>query len=166
MKIEEKFMKEALKEAKKAYDKKEVPIGAVIVKNGKIIARAHNLREIKSLATAHAEILAINKACKKINAWRLEECDMYVTLEPCAMCAGAIINARIKKLYIGAMEPKFGVAGSKLNLFTDFKFNHTVEVEKGILENESLSLMQNFFKELRIAKKNLKNDLQNCTNCD
>lgn len=104
--MEEKFMELAIKEARKAYAKMEVPIGAVIVKNGKVIAKAHNLRETKKQACAHAEILAIEKACKKINAWRLEDSEMYVTLEPCPMCAGAIINSRMKKLYIGAMDQK------------------------------------------------------------
>ena len=126
------FMRLALKEAKKAYEKLEVPIGAVIVKDNKIIARAHNLRETKKQACAHAEILAIEKACKKIGAWRLEDCDLYVTLEPCVMCAGAIINARIKNLYIGAMDEKGGAVGSKINLLKDIKLNHNVEVETGI----------------------------------
>ena len=102
--MEEKFMKEALKEAKKAYEKEEVPVGAVIVKDGKIIARAHNLKETKKDTTRHAEIIAIQKASKKLNAWRLEDCEMYVTLEPCSMCAGALIQSRIKKVYIGTMD--------------------------------------------------------------
>ena len=127
-------MKEALKEAKKAYDKLEVPVGAVIVKEGKIIARAHNLKETKYDTTKHAEILAIQKASKKLNNWRLIDCDMYVTLEPCSMCAGAIINSRIRKVYIGALDEKTGAAGSVLNLFEDFTFNHNVEVEKGIMQ--------------------------------
>ncbi len=145
----EKFMKEALKEAKKAYDKEEVPIGAVIVKDGKIIARGHNRRETTKQACAHAEIIAIGKACKKLDAWRLNDCEMYVTLEPCPMCAGAIMNARIKKLYVGAMEPKFGAVGSKVNLLEDIKFNHDVEVETGVLKEECLKYMQDFFKEKR-----------------
>ena len=153
----EKFMKEALKEAKKAYKKLEVPIGAVIVKDNKIIARAHNLRETKKQACAHAEILAIEKACKKIGAWRLEECDLYVTLEPCAMCAGAIINSRIKNLYIGAMDEKGGAVGSKINLLKDIKLNHTVEVESGILEEECSKILKDFFKELRLGEKYKKN---------
>ena len=157
--MNEKFMREALKEAHKAFDKAEVPIGAVIVRDGKVIARGHNLREVKNQACAHAEILAIEKACKKLKAWRLENCDMYVTLEPCAMCAGAILNARIKNLYIGAMEPKFGAVGSKLNLFKDFVFNHTVNVETGILEAECVQLLQEFFRKLRKEKKNSKNKL-------
>lgn len=148
----EKYMKLALKEAQKAYDKDEVPIGAIIVKNDKIIAKAHNLRETAKQACAHAEVLAIQKACKKIAAWRLEDCDMYVTLEPCSMCAGAIINARIKNLYIGAMDPKGGAVGSKLNLINDYKFNHSVNVNYGILEEECSEIIKKFFKELRNKK--------------
>ena len=151
--LNEKFMKEALKEAKKAYDKKEVPIGAVIVKDDKIIARAHNLRETKKQAIAHAEILAIEKACKKIGAWRLEGCDMYVTLEPCVMCAGAIINARIKNLYIGTMDEKGGAVGSKINILKDIKLNHVVEVESGICMDECSQILKDFFKELRMGEK-------------
>lgn len=146
------YMKLALNEASKAYKKNEVPIGAVIVKDDIVISRAHNLREISKQACAHAEILAIQKACKKLDAWRLEDCDMYVTLEPCPMCAGAIINARIKNLYIGAMEPKSGAAGSKLNLFKDYTFNHDVNVESGILKDECVDLLKCFFKELRSKK--------------
>ena len=156
MKDKEKFMKEALKEAKKAYDKLEVPVGAVIVKNGKIIARSHNLKETKKDTTKHAEILAIEKASKKLGAWRLLDCDMYVTLEPCSMCAGAIINARIKKLYIGTLDDKTGAAGSVLNLFEDYKFNHNVEIEKGILEKECEKILKEFFKDLRKKKKETK----------
>ena len=152
MENKEKFMKEALKEAKKAYEKLEVPVGAVIVKNGKIIARAHNLKETKKNTTKHAEILAIEKASKKLDAWRLLDCEMYITLEPCSMCAGAIINSRIKKIYIGALDEKTGAAGSVLNLF-DYKFNHKVEVEKGILQKECEKVLKDFFKELRNIKK-------------
>ena len=146
-------MKEALKEAKKAYDKLEVPVGAVIVKDGKIIARAHNLKEPKYDTTKHAEILAIQKASKKLNSWRLIDCEMYVTLEPCSMCAGAIINSRIKKVYIGAMDEKTGAVGSVLNLFEDFTFNHKVEVEKGIMQKECEIMLKDFFKMLRKTKK-------------
>ena len=156
MKDKEKFMKEALKEAKKAYDKLEVPVGAVIVKNGKVIARSHNLKETKKDTTKHAEILAIEKASKKLGAWRLLDCDMYVTLEPCSMCAGAIINARIKKLYIGTLDDKTGAAGSVLNLFEDYKFNHNVKLEKGILEKECEKILKEFFKDLRKKKKETK----------
>ena len=149
MQEKEKFMKEALKEAKKAYDKLEVPVGCVIVKNGKIIARAHNLKETKKDTTKHAEILAIQKASKKIEAWRLLDCDMYVTLEPCSMCAGAIINSRIRNLYIGTMDKKTGAAGSVLNLFEDFTFNHKVTVETGILHTQCEKILKDFFNELR-----------------
>ena len=151
--MEEKYMKEALKEAKKAYDKLEVPVGAVIVKDGKIIAKAHNLKETKTDTTKHAEIMAIQKASKKLNSWRLIDCEMYVTLEPCSMCAGAIINSRIKKIYIGTMDEKTGAAGSVLNLFEDYKFNHKVENETGILKIESENILKNFFKTLRKIKK-------------
>lgn len=151
--MEEKYMKEALKEAQKAYEKLEVPVGAVIVKDNKIIARAHNLKETKKDTTNHAEILAIQKASKKLGAWRLNDCEMYVTLEPCSMCAGAIINSRIKKIYIGALDEKTGAAGSVLNLFEDYKFNHKVEVEKGILKEECENILKSFFKELRKIKK-------------
>ena len=151
--MEEKYMKEALKEAKKAYEKLEVPVGAVVVKDNRIIARAHNLKETKKDTTNHAEILAIQKASKKLEAWRLNDCEMYVTLEPCSMCAGAIINSRIKKIYIGALDEKTGAAGSVLNLFEDYKFNHKVEVEKGILKEECENILKSFFKELRKIKK-------------
>lgn len=146
--VQEKFMEAALKEAKKAYDKEEVPVGAVIVKDGKIIARAHNLKEIKKDTTKHAEILAIQKASKKLDAWRLTDCEMYVTLEPCSMCAGAIIASRIKKLYIGTMDLKTGACGSVLNLL-DYNFNHKVEVEKGIMQKECEYILKDFFKKLR-----------------
>lgn len=149
----EKFMQEALKEAKKAYNKLEVPVGAVIVKDGKVIARAHNLKETKLDTTKHAEILAIQKASKKLESWRLLDCEMYVTLEPCSMCAGAIINARIKKIYIGALDEKTGAAGSVLNLLKDYKFNHEVEVEKGIMKEQCESMLKDFFKNLRRMKK-------------
>lgn len=150
--MQEKFMKEALKEAKKAYDKLEVPVGAVIVKDGKIISRAHNLKETRYDTTNHAEILAIQKASKKLKSWRLLDCEMYVTLEPCSMCAGAIINSRIKKIYIGANDEKTGAVGSVLNLFDDYTFNHKVEFEKGILKKECEEILKKFFKELRKIK--------------
>lgn len=148
----EKFMKEALKEAKKAYDKLEVPVGCVIVKDDKIIARGHNLKETKFDTTKHAEIITIQKASKKLKSWRLIDCDMYVTLEPCSMCAGAIINSRIKNLYIGALDGKTGAAGSVLNLFEDYTFNHKVNVEKGILKEDCEKILKDFFKELRNQK--------------
>lgn len=151
--MEEKFMKLALKEAKKAYDKLEIPVGAVIVKNGEVIAKAHNLKETKYDTTKHAEILAIQKASKKLESWRLLDCEMYVTLEPCSMCAGAIINARIKKLYIGTLDSKTGAAGSVLNLFDDYPFNHKVEVEKGIMQTNCEKILKDFFKLLREMKR-------------
>ena len=156
--MEEKFMKEAIKEAQKAYDKLEVPVGAIIVRDGKIIARAHNLKEIKNDTTKHAEIIAIQKASKKLESWRLLDCDMYVTLEPCTMCAGAIINSRIRNLYIGTMDSKTGAAGSVLNLFEDYEFNHRVDVKTGILKEECEKQIKQFFKELRkIKKESIKN---------
>lgn len=150
--MEEKFMHEALKEAKKAYHKLEVPVGCIIVKDGKIISRGHNLKETKKDTTKHAEIIAIQKASKKLDSWRLLDCEMYVTLEPCSMCAGAIINSRIKKIYIGALDEKTGVAGSVFNLFEDYTFNHKVEIEKGILKTECEKIIKDFFKELRKQK--------------
>lgn len=150
----EKFMKAALKEAKKAAEKLEVPVGCVIVKDGKIIARAYNEKETKLDTTKHAEILAIQKASKKLQAWRLIDCEMYVTLEPCAMCAGAIVNARIKKLYIGTKDPKTGAAGSVLNIFKDYPLNHKVEVEYDILQQECEKTLKEFFKQLRKSKNN------------
>ena len=150
---QEHFMKEALKEAKKAYEKLEVPVGAIIVKDGKIIARAHNLKETKYDTTKHAEILAIQKASKKLKSWRLTDCEMYITLEPCSMCAGALINSRIKKVYIGASDEKTGAVGSVFNLLEDYTFNHKVEYEKGVLQDECESILKEFFKELRKIKK-------------
>lgn len=147
--LEEKFMKEALKEAKKALEIEEVPVGAVIVKDGKIIAKAHNTKETKKDATCHAEILAIKKACKKLDSWRLLDCEMYVTLEPCSMCAGAIINSRISKVYIGTNDEKTGACGSKLNLLEDYEFNHKVQVQKYILKEECSEILKSFFKYLR-----------------
>ena len=153
-KAKEYYMKQAIKEAEKAYKKLEVPVGAIIVKDGKIIARAYNQKESKTDTTKHAEILAIQKASKKLKSWRLIDCEMYVTLEPCTMCAGAIIHSRIKKVYIGAMDEKTGAVGSVLNLFEDYKFNHKPEVEKGILKEDCESLLKQFFKELRKLKSN------------
>lgn len=155
MNIHEKFMKEALKEAKKAYDKLEVPVGAVIVKDGKVIARAHNLKETKKDTTNHAEILVIQKASKKLDTWRLNDCQMYVTLEPCSMCAGAMIASRLEKVYIGTMDEKTGACGSVLNLLKDYKFNHKIEVETGILKQECEYILKDFFKRLRKIKKEI-----------
>ena len=155
-KNDEYFMKEAIIEAKKAYQKNEVPVGAVVVKNNEIVARGHNIKETKKDTTKHAEIIAIQKASKKMNAWRLEDCTMYVTLEPCTMCAGAIIQARLKRLIIGTMDKKTGACGSVLNLIDDYEFNHKVELETGIMETECRQIMKDFFKELREIKKNKK----------
>ena len=158
--MQEKFMKEALKEAKKAYEKGEIPVGAVIVKDDKIISRGHNIKEKYQDTTKHAEIIAIQKASKRMASWRLLDCEMYVTLEPCSMCAGAIINSRIKKIYIGTMDEKTGACGSILNLLEDYKFNHIVQVEKGILSNECEYILKDFFKQLRKDKfkKKIKGD--------
>ena len=150
--MEEYYMNQALKEAQKAYKKLEVPVGAIIVKDGKIIARAHNQKETKTDTTKHAEILAIQKASKKLKSWRLIDCEMYITLEPCTMCAGAIINSRIKKIYIGAMDAKTGAVGSVLNLFEDYTFNHKVEYKTGILQEQCENILKTFFKELRKIK--------------
>ena len=152
MKTNNDFMKCALKEAKKAYDLGEVPIGCVIVKDDKIIARAHNLRETKNSPTAHAEILCIEKASKKLDSWRLIDTTMYITLEPCIMCSGAIISARVPKVIYGAKDPRFGAHVSHLNLF-DYKFNHNVDIEGGILEEECSNLIKDFFKDLRDKNK-------------
>ena len=143
------FMKMALKEAMKADTIDEVPIGAIIVKDGKVIARAHNKKETKNQATRHAEIEAIEKATKKVNNWWLEDCDIYVTLEPCAMCAGALINSRLRSIYFGAYDKKAGCCGSLYNLPTDKRFNHRLNVEGGIMEEECASLLTNYFKKKR-----------------
>ena len=149
MNIDEKFMKEAIRQAKKAALAGDVPIGCVIVKDDKIIARGYNKRNAKKTTLAHAELLAIEKASKKLGDWRLEECTMYITLEPCQMCAGAIVQARIPKVIVGAMNQKAGCAGSVLNLFQIPAFNHQVEFEHGVLEEECSAMLSNFFRELR-----------------
>ena len=149
----EKYMKEAIKQAKKAYAIGEVPIGCVIVYEGKIIGRGYNRRTIDKNPLAHAELIAIKKASKKMGDWRLEDCTLYVTLEPCQMCSGAIVQARVKKVVVGCMNPKAGCAGSILNLLQVKQFNHQVELETGVLEEECSEMMKNFFKELRKAKK-------------
>lgn len=147
------YMNEAIIEAKKAAEAGEVPIGAIIVLNGDIIARAHNLRETEQSSIAHAEVLAINDACKKLGTWRLEEAELYVTLEPCPMCAGAIMLSRIKRVVYGAVDPKGGCAGTFMNLLQDERFNHQSEVVTGILKEECGSLLSEFFRELRERKK-------------
>ena len=142
------FMKLAITEAQKAAEKGEVPVGAVIVKNGEVISTGHNLREEKQNALSHAEIEAINLACQKLGSWRLDDCELYVTLEPCPMCTGAIINARIKTVIFGAYDSKMGCMDSVINL-CDYPFNHRPEIYGGIMEDECLSVLQNFFKKLR-----------------
>lgn len=149
---EETLMKKALIEAQKALKKLEAPIGAIIVKDGKIIARGHNLRESEQDSTLHAEMIAIRKACKKLGSWRLDGCDIYITLEPCPMCAGAIIQSRIKNVYFGAYDPKAGAAGSVINILQNPSFNHICNVTGGILEDECAGLLKNFFRELRNSK--------------
>lgn len=146
-------MKEALKQAKKAYRIGEVPIGCVIVYQDKIIGRGYNKRNTKKTTLAHAEITAIEKASKSMGDWRLEDCTMYVTLEPCQMCSGAIVQARMEQVVIGTMNPKAGCAGSILNLLQMKEFNHQVEIVIGVLENECTKILQDFFKELRIRNK-------------
>ena len=149
MNLNEKYMRAAMKEAYKAELKDEVPIGAVIVHDGKIIARAHNTRQTKQISTHHAEILCIEKACRKLNSWRLEECDLYVTLEPCPMCAGAIQQSRIRKVIFGAYDPKGGFFGSNFNINEVKGLNHYPEVEGGILKEETAQLLKDFFKKKR-----------------
>lgn len=150
---EEKYMRAAIREAKKAYALEEVPIGCVIVQNGKIIARGYNRRNTDKNTLAHAELSAIKKASKKCGDWRLEDCTMYVTLEPCQMCAGAIVQSRMPKVVIAAKNPKAGCAGSVLNLLQIPQFNHQVEIEYGMLEEECSEMLSRFFRELREKKK-------------
>ena len=150
---DEKYMKEALKQAKKAYALGEVPIGCVIVYQDKIIGRGYNRRNTDKNTLAHAEITAINKASKKIGDWRLEECTLYVTLEPCQMCAGAIVQARIPQVVMGCMNPKAGCAGSVLNILEMPEFNHQVNVTRGIMEQECSDMLKTFFTELRLRNK-------------
>lgn len=155
-KTDEKYMKAALKQAKKAYDLDETPIGCVIVHDGKIIGRGYNRRNTEKNPLAHAEIAAIRKASRKIGDWRLEDCTMYVTLEPCQMCAGAIVQSRIPQVVVGCMNPKAGCAGSVLNLLEMKEFNHQAELRTGVLEEECSSMMKQFFRELRERKKKRK----------
>lgn len=154
MENREKFMKEAIKQAKKAYAMKEVPIGCVIVHNDKIIGRGYNRRITDKTSLAHAELIAIKKACKKMGDWRLDDCTMYVTLEPCQMCSGAIIQSRIKKVVIGCMNPKAGCAGSIMNLLNVEAFNHQAIVETGLMEEECSRMLKDFFAQLRRENKN------------
>ncbi|MDD3221029.1 MAG: tRNA adenosine(34) deaminase TadA [Lachnospiraceae bacterium] len=150
---DERYMKEAIKQAKKAAAIEEVPIGCVIVYGDKIIGRGYNKRNLKKNTLAHAEIIAMNKASRVIGDWRLEDCTLYVTLEPCPMCAGAIVQARVPKVVIGSMNPKAGCAGSVLNVLQTEGFNHQVDVETGVLGDECSEMLSSFFKELRKLKK-------------
>ena len=151
----EKYMREAYKEAKKAYNLNEVPVGCVIVQNDKIIARAHNLRNTKKNVLCHAEVIAINKACKKLGRWILDDCTLYVTMEPCIMCAGTILQSRMNKIVYGIPQNRYGCVDTMMHLFTDYNFNNSPIVEKGILEEEIKQLVQDFFKEMRVLKKNI-----------
>ncbi|PEA52873.1 tRNA-specific adenosine deaminase [Bacillus pseudomycoides] len=159
------FMKLAIEEAKKAEEIQEVPIGAVVVVDGEVISRAHNLRETEQRSVAHAELLAIDDACKKLGTWRLENATLYVTLEPCPMCAGAIVLSRVKRVVYGAVDPKGGCAGTLMNLLTEDRFNHQSEVVAGVLEEECGNLLTNFFRELRKKRKKEKEELDKNTLC-
>lgn len=143
------MMKLAIEEARKAFILDEVPVGAVIVKDDKVVASAHNSREIMKDATSHAEIIAIREACRALGGWRLMDCDMYVTLEPCPMCAGAMVNARIRRIVFGAFDLRAGACGSIMNIAEDSRLNHRIEVVSGVLEEECRKLLQNFFREKR-----------------
>jgi tRNA(adenine34) deaminase len=147
------YMKEAIKEARKAEEFAEVPIGAVIVMEGEIISRAYNLRETEQTAVAHAELIAIDRACKAVGSWRLENATLYVTLEPCPMCSGAIILSRVNRVVYGAADPKGGCAGTFMNLLQDERFNHQSEVTSGVLAEECGQLLSNFFRSLREKRK-------------
>lgn len=151
--MDEKYMKEAIKQAKKAESIDEVPIGAIIVHNDKVIACAHNLRESKQNAVAHAEIVAIQKACKKLGSWRLENCILYVTLEPCPMCSGAILQSRIERVVYGASDPKGGCIESCMQMYEVNGFNHYPKVTSGVLKEECSELLKNYFKQKRVEKK-------------
>ncbi|MED1206086.1 tRNA adenosine(34) deaminase TadA [Heyndrickxia acidicola] len=150
---DEHFMREAMKEAEKAKAKNEVPIGAIVVLKDEIVGRGHNLRETTQNAVTHAEMIAIQEACQRVGSWRLEEAVLYVTLEPCPMCSGAIILSRINKVVYGAVDPKAGCAGTLMNLLQDSRFNHQCELVSGVLERECSYMLSAFFKEIRVRKK-------------
>lgn len=160
-KTDETFMREAIRQAKKAYALREVPIGCVIVYEGKIIARGYNRRNTDKNTTSHAEINAIRKASKKLGDWRLEGCTIYITLEPCQMCAGAIVQSRITRVVIGSMNPKAGCGGSVLNLLEMEQFNHQCEVTRGVLQPQCSDMLSGFFRELREWKRQEKENRQN-----
>ena len=157
-KLHDKYMKEAIKEAKKAAANNEVPIGCVIVRDGKIIAKNHNRRNKDKSVLSHAEILCIGEACKKTHDWRLEDCTMYITLEPCQMCAGAIVQARIPRVVIGSMNAKAGCAGSVINILQMSEFNHQAELIKGVMGEECSAMLSDFFANLREEKKQFRRD--------
>jgi len=161
LEIDEKYMKMAMKQAMKAYALGEVPIGCVIVYENKVIGRGYNRRNTDKNTLSHAEITAINKASKELGDWRLEECTLYVTLEPCQMCSGAIVQARIPRVVIGCMNPKAGCAGSVLNILQMPEFNHQVEITKDVLQEECSEMLTAFFKELRIRNKKQKQEIEN-----
>jgi len=157
MKSDEYYMKLAIEEAKRAADIDEVPIGAVLVINDEVIAKAHNLRETQQRSIAHAELLALDEACQRLDTWRLEDSTLYVTLEPCAMCSGAIVLSRVKRVVYGASDPKGGCAGTLMNLLQEQRFNHQAEVVSGVCEEECSELLSSFFRQLRKRKKDEKN---------
>lgn len=152
--MENKFMKIALWEANKAIEAGEMPVGAVVVKDGEVIAIGHNVRNELHDPTLHAEIVAIRKACELLKDWRLTDCDLYVTLEPCVMCSGAIINSRMRSVYFGAYDPEYGAAGGRIDLFSKSYFGSTTNVYGGIMEEECSSMLKDFFASLRAGKKN------------
>ncbi|WP_206672160.1 tRNA adenosine(34) deaminase TadA [Metabacillus mangrovi] len=161
MKSDEWFMRLAIEEAKKAESIEEVPIGAVLVLNGEVVASAHNLRETEQRSIAHAEILAIDRACRELGTWRLEGAVLYVTLEPCPMCAGAIVLSRVERVVYGAPDPKGGCAGTLMNLLQDERFNHQVQVDEGVLRDECGELLSSFFRKIRERKKREKQSSKN-----
>ncbi|WP_163114166.1 tRNA adenosine(34) deaminase TadA [Bacillus velezensis] len=156
---DEYYMREAIKEAKKAEAKGEVPIGAVLVLHDEIVARAHNLRETEQRSLAHAEMLAIDEACRKLGTWRLEDAVLYVTLEPCPMCAGAVVLSRVDKVVFGAFDPKGGCTGTLMNLLQEERFNHQAEVVSGVLGEECGEMLSAFFRKLRRQKKDMRKNL-------
>ena len=165
MERDEYYMTLAIEEAKKAEKMQEVPIGAVIVIGDEIISRAHNLRETEQRSVAHAELLAIDEACRSLGTWRLENATLYVTLEPCPMCAGAIVLSRVDRVVYGASDPKGGCAGTLMNLLQEQRFNHQAEVVSGVMEEECGSMLSEFFRELRRKKRKVKENMGKNTSC-
>lgn len=165
MERDENYMKIAIEEAKKAGKMQEVPIGAVIVIEDKIISRAHNLRETEQRSVAHAELLAIDEACRSLGTWRLENATLYVTLEPCPMCAGAIVLSRVARVVYGASDPKGGCAGTLMNLLQEERFNHQAEVVSGVMNEECGAMLSEFFRELRRKKRKVKENMGKNTSC-